>query len=211
MRKNAIAAATAAVLVVGGAVYYAAGGPPFGGDGEGGGIAVDRVCAQLGPAEPAARTLDGILPATGTYRFSAGTAERRVKKSDGYATACRILDGDRNMLFVAHTEMLATEPVAGWFSTVRARDYPDRQLRGFGPGNSGRSSGRAAAILVPCAPGAQSPEGPRSLGVTVRLPSGVRERDVERARTAVQELALAAARQSHRDAGCDLPSGLPAA
>ncbi|MFE0424361.1 hypothetical protein [Streptomyces sp. NPDC058953] len=207
MRKSVIAVAAATALVVGGVVYWAVGAPSS--DDGTAAVAADRVCAQLGPGERAAKTLNEVLPGRGAYRFEAETAERRVRKSDGYATACRIQDGDKRLVLVAHTEMVATEPVAGWFSTVRARDYPDGQIRNFGPADTGRSSGRAAAILVPCAPTNQSPEGARSLGVTVRLPAGVRPKDTEEARKAAQDLALAMARQSHRDADCDVPAGLP--
>ncbi|AZK92948.1 MULTISPECIES: hypothetical protein [Streptomyces] len=206
-RKNLfITGVTAASLVAAGTVYFALVAPgPGDDDAE---ITAGRLCSQLGPAEAAAKALNTVLPTAGSYTVDAETAERRVQKADGYATACRIRGDDKKVLFVADTEMLATEPVAGWFDSVRGRDYPDGETRPFGPGDSGRASARAAAVLVPCAPAGQSPEGARSLSVTVRLPEGGRTDDTAAARDTVRDLALAVARQSHRDAGCDTPAGL---
>ncbi|MGV9312149.1 hypothetical protein ACWDR0_08125 [Streptomyces sp. NPDC003691] len=205
MRKSlVIAGATAAVLVAGGVVYYAAGGPPFGEDAE---LTAGQLCPQLGPAGQAAKALNTVLPKAGSYRVDAETAERRAADSDGYASACRIRDGEKKLLFVTESELLAAEPVASWFSSVRGRDFPDGETRPFGPGDTGRASGRAAAVLVPCAPAGQSPEGARSLSVTVRLPAGARQ-STAAARDALRDLALVAAERSHREAACDTPANL---
>jgi hypothetical protein len=207
MRRSAVIAAVATgVLVAGGAVYYAVGAPPFGEDAT---VSASRLCPQLGPAARAAEVLNEVLPEAGSYTLDAETTVRRAAETDGYAAGCRIRDGEKRLLLTANTELQPAEPVESWFSSVRGRDYPDGGTRPFGPGDTGRSSARAAAILVPCAPADRSPQGARSLGVTVRLPAGARPEDAEEARAAVRELALAVARQSHRDAGCDLPSGLP--
>ncbi|QDY75621.1 hypothetical protein [Streptomyces qinzhouensis] len=207
MRKNLfITGVTAASLVAAGAVYFTLVAPGLGDDDAE--ITAGELCPQLGPAGPAAKALNKVLPAAGSYTVDEETAERRVRKADGFAGACRIRGDDKKLLFVANTELLATEPVDGWFSSVRGRDYPDGETRAFAPGDTGRASARAAAVLVPCAPAGQSPEGARSLSVTVRLPEGGRPKDTAAARDAVRELALAVARQSHRDAGCDTPAEL---
>lgn len=201
-KKYVITGVAIAAVVVGGGVYYAAGGPPFGKDGT---ISAEQVCSDFGPADAAAEKLNELLPASESYSVDS-KKNIRVDERDGFSSSCFISGGGKQLLSLV-TELHDGDSMDDWFNGASVdTDYlPKEETRKFAPGDRGRVSPKAAAILVPCASEKQEPGMRQSLGVSLRLREGTRMEGGDAIRAAAQELVTAAAKQAHEKAKCDVP------
>ncbi|MEU5980225.1 hypothetical protein [Streptomyces sp. NPDC047315] len=205
-KKRVLAGAVVAVVVVGGGVYYVAGGPPFGEDAT---VSADQLCEEVGTPEVAAELLNKTLPFSDSYSVDSNKTVPRVEDDDGYTTSCFVNGDDNKLLFSTVSEMWGNESVETWRETAGvSREFPKDQSRDFGPEGRGRVSLKSGGILMPCVPKEQSPQGQRNLDVSVRFPQGTRIENDDASRDAVKDVLIAVAKQSHKDAKCDLPLDL---
>ncbi|WP_190138069.1 hypothetical protein [Streptomyces longispororuber] len=110
----------------------------------------------------------------------------------------------------ARTEMMRAEPPRGW---AKAEVFDGQQnsdeYHSFPAGDKGLVSPTQAAVFVPCLADGKVPGGEYNLSVIVQLKQAV-ESSEDEARKKLTELTVRAAKFAHQDAGCGLPSRLPA-
>ncbi|MGA5216697.1 hypothetical protein ACPCAE_11565 [Streptomyces cinereoruber] len=206
-RRIALSASTAVVvagLAVGAA--YVLEVPPFAGRGV---IDSENVCASAGDPGRSVPALKDALPSKAKYSFEDRYNGKNVAEGGSSYNAYCFVRGDGDLLLSTRSRMVLAAPSKEWVAEALGEERTERSEE-FEAGALGVVDlpSLKAAVLTPCSAPGTVVGGSYSISTVVHLRSHDGANDAK-VKQRLVDLAVEAARFAHRNAKCDLPSGLP--
>jgi hypothetical protein len=167
-------------------------------------IQADDICLHVPDRQEVARIFNSVLPQATEYHF---TETWRPDRDWQFRSVCAVEDKERNALFYLQAVVGSARPWQQWARTNIPPNSGGKSEH-FDAGLKGISNAEVAAIWVPCYAHEKTSKSQYNMTVFAHALKPLETSDRE-ARQTLIDLTTSFARQTHKDAKCDLPSKLP--